>query len=216
MTQVGNGVGFVVGALFVLMSLVAVGVVAAFLVYLYPIFPWGLRLLAVAEALYGASLLLAAGAWLASSDVRGETGVGHFVMFAAPYMVLWMYNGLMLHIAGAWGVDIDGFTSWILGFPQASIDWTIDWTLRIVGLVFSYLAGFFVALIDVVGGGDFRFPDLPSLPDMPDVDVSGPSAASIGGSGLEPVISWALESVWSLILGVISAGIGLLVFRQRS
>lgn len=216
MTQVGNSVGHVVSALSVLMVLVAIGVAAAFLVYLYPIFPWGLRLLAVVEALYLAFVLVFVGAWLVSSDFRDEWGnFNLFVGFAALYIVLWMYNGLMLYIAEAWGVNLDGFTSRILGFQKASIDWTIDWTLGIVGIVFSYMAGFFVALIDVLGGDGFRFPDLPSLPDMPDVDVSGPSAPSIGGSGLEPVMSWAIESIWSLILGVISAGIGLLVFRQR-
>jgi hypothetical protein len=45
--------------------------------------------------------------------------------------------------------------------------------------------------------------------------MSGPAAPSIGGGDLGPVMSWAVESVWSLILGVISGGIGYLVFRQR-
>jgi hypothetical protein len=210
MSQVENALGFVFGALFVLGLLLAVGVAAAFLVYLYPIFPWGLRLLAVAEALYVGCVLLAAGAWLVSSDFRSSEP-WMFVMCAALYIVLWMYNGLMLHLAGAWGVELDGFTAWVLGFEQASI----DWSLGIIGVVFSYVAGFFVALIDALGGDDFRFPDLPSLPDMPDVDVSGPSAPPISSGGLDAVMSWAIESVWSLILGVISAGIGFLVFRQR-
>jgi hypothetical protein len=211
MSQVENAVGFVFGALFVLAIMVAVGVAAAFLVYLYSAFPWPLRLLAAVQALAVGAGLLGTGAWFVVEDFR-DAEPRYVIAFIASFLVLWMYNGLLLHLAGAWGMELDGFTSWVLGFQQASI----DWGLGIAGAVLSYVGGFFVALIDALGGDDFRFPDLPSLPDMTDVDVSGPSVPPISSGGLEPVMSWAIESIWSLILGIISAGIGVLIFRQQN
>jgi hypothetical protein len=201
--------GVVLGVFFLLGIMATVGVFLAFLVYLYPAFPWALRLLMVAEAAYVACILVASVGWLISSDVRRD----HRWMLLAcstMFVVIWMYNGLMLHLAGSWGIELDSFSSWVLGFEQASI----DWTLGIVGMAFGYAAGFFRALIDALGGGDLRLPDIPSLPDVPPVDVAGPTAPPLGDANLGPVMSWAVDSVWSLILGVISGGICLLLFRR--
>jgi hypothetical protein len=186
-------------------------VLLAFLVYLYPAFPWALRLLMVAEAAYVACILLASGGWLISPGVRRDQ---RWLLLACStmFVVIWMYNGLMLHLAGSWGIELDPFSSWVLGFEQA----LIDWTLGIVGVAFGYAAGFFGALIDALGGGDLRLPDIPSLPDVSPVDVAGPTAPTLGSEDLGPVMSWAVDSVWSLILGVISGGICYLLFRRRA
>jgi hypothetical protein len=202
--------GFLGGVLALIVGMAAIGVAAAFMLYLYPLFPWPLRFLAAFQALILGGGLVGACAWVLAEDFRSSEP-RYLIALLATFLVLWMYNGLLLHLADAWGLELDGFTSWVLSVPQVSMDAAFG----LLRAVFDYVGGFFGALAAALGGDNFILPDFPDFPEVKPTRFTRPSPPLAGEQDLGPVMSWAVESVWSILLGVASGGIGYLLFRSN-
>lgn len=181
----------IVGILVVLIlaaMLAGVLLVGAIAIYVYPSFPSLLTVLAALEIPYLGMLAILPLALFSDESEKA----GMFFAIVAMAFLVWLLNSFILFLGRAWSIHPDGWVATVLGAPN---------------YVLHQVLTFFDALYTALTGQPFEFR-------LPRPEAHAP-IRRVARIDVGPVSAWVLDSIWAIVLGVISGIPVAMLWRGR-
>lgn len=173
-------------------GLVGAAIATAFIVYVHP---WAPGVLSLFCALHvGVTGCLLVGIGLGIVGMFNDRTVIWIVLGAvAALMMVLLLDNYMLYLATTWGTDLSPFQAGSLGFLQAGV---------------NFIGGFFANLFEAVTGIEVKFPSAA----LPSTQALSESVSPTVG----PMLQWALDSFWNIVLGIVSGALCGVMIKARN